>query len=91
MLVNLIGMSGSDYISKKDGQRKIGINLHTTRPFPRSQSDVKGLCADVIYISSKSDLFEKCKTFNPPCVIDIDYDISNGFSRIYDINLEKGG
>lgn len=65
MFVNLIGMSGSDYISKKDGQRKIGLNLHTTRPFPRSQSGVKGSCAEVIYISANSDLFDKCKSFDP--------------------------
>ena len=91
MLVNLIGLSGSDYISKKDGQRKVGINLHTTRPFPRSQSGVKGSCSEVIYISSNSELFEKCKSFSPPCVIDIDYDISHGYARINDINIQKGG
>ena len=91
MTVNLIGMSGSDYISKKDGLRKVGINLHTTRPFPRSQSGVKGTCAEIIYISAQSELFEKCKSLCPPCVIDIDYDISHGYSRIYDINMKKGG
>ena len=91
MVVNLIGISGSDYISKKDGLRKIGINLHTTRPFPRNQSGVKGSCAEVIYISSNSPLFDKCKSFTPPCVIELDYDISHGFCRLIDINIQKGG
>lgn len=89
MQCKLVGIQGSDYVSKKDGERKVGITLHITHDFPRSAENVKGMCTEEIYISNKSSLFDKCRAFPCPALIDVDYDIVNGYSRLFDINLVK--
>lgn len=88
MTMNLIGLEGVDY-TKPDGNRVTGIKAYVTHSFASSKKNVTGQSCESLWISSGSDLFEKLRSFNPPCKICVDYEIDGRFSRISDINMLK--
>lgn len=86
MKVHVIGLKGSDYVSKKDNQRKIGIEIQAYRPPTTREAEAsKGMILHPVYISSESPLYSKTQTLVPDSDIELVYEFDGHFNILSDI------
>lgn len=69
MKKKLVGKQSVDYVSKKTNMPVTGVSLHCLG----EQTNVQGLCCETIFVSSKSDMYDKCLQFPLNCDINVSY------------------
>lgn len=91
MKVHVIGLKGSDYISKKDNQRKVGIEIQAFRePTTREAATSRGKILHPVYVSADSPLYNKVQSITPESDVELVYEFDGHFNNLSDIQM-KGG
>lgn len=82
-MMEIVGKKKSDYVSKKDGERKIGVSLFCVCG---GDNDVEGKSVESLYISDKNDNYAFAKSVAIGSIIKVTY---NRYGSIADITLEQ--
>ena len=82
-MMTIVGKRKADYVSKKDGERKIGANLFCVCD---GGNDVEGKSVESLYISDKNAHYDFAKDVAIGSVIRVTY---NRYGSVADIMLEQ--
>lgn len=85
MKMNLISSRILDF-DTKDGPVH-GLQFFATHDWSGTAKDVKGVQVEKLWAQFGTPLFSKVSAFNPPCLIDVVYEINGKKATVSDVNL----
>ena len=66
-----------------------GLQFFATHEWSGSAKDVKGVQVEKLWAEFGTPLFNKVSAFNPPCLIDVVYEINGKKATVADVNLVR--
>ena len=85
MKMHLLSSRVLDIVTKEGPVH--GVQFFTTHEWPADAVDVKGVKVEKLWANYGTPLFDKVRAFNPPCMIDVVYQIDGKKAVISDVKL----